>query len=518
MFSSVMTAVISGMNAKKVIVETDVSEGMPMFSMVGYLGSEVREAQERVRTAIKNLGYPLPVRRITVSLSPADLRKGGSGFDLPIALSVMAACGYIPCETLQGILVTGELGLDGKINGVRGVLEIASCAARFGCHTCIVPNDNLAEGSLVRDAEILGADDLRQVISYLCSGRKEILRKGTAPDMKILKMHRKDETDFSHLRGQQILRRASEIAVSGGHNLLLIGPPGSGKSMTAKCIRTIMPDMSMEEAVEVTRIYSIAGELDPATGLMTDRPFRAPHHSVTRSGMAGGGLWPRPGEISLAHRGILYLDELPEYSPDTLELLRGPLEDGRIVISRSSGSYLFPADFQLIASMNPCRCGFYPDRTKCRCTSADVKRYLSRISNPLLDRIDLCVEARQATFGEISGSDVKSREKEWESSGKVRSRVESVIRLQRERYRDEPFSVNARIPAKKTEIYCALGEREDKLMKMMYERLSLTGRSFFRILRVARTIADMEGSERILEKHLTEAAAYRMIDQKYWSL
>ena len=525
MFSSVITAAINGMNAYRVTVEADVSDGMPIFSMVGYLGAEVREAQERVRTAIRNMGFTLPAKRITVSLTPADLRKGGSGFDLPIALAVMAAGRMLPADKMEGIFAAGELGLDGSVNGIHGALEMVSRAASFGCHTCIIPADNLMEVSLLSEPRVLGAHNLSDVLRYL-KGETGCLTASVpiSPEkFYTLLPGQAYDTDFANLRGQKLLRRAAEIAVGGGHNLLLIGPPGAGKSMAARCIRTIQPSMTLEEVTEVTRIYSIAGALEHSDGPVVLRPFRAPHHTISSAGMAGGGSWPRPGEISLAHQGILYLDELPEFSTETIELLRGPLEDGRIIISRKSGSFEFPARVQLIASMNPCKCGYFPDRTKCRCSQRDVRKYLSRISQPLLDRIDMCMEVRQATYAEISGmldSDGSEgkEQAEREGSDRIRKRVELVRKRQQERYIQEDFSINACIPSEKIRIYCPLGKEEEKLMEEMYESFALTGRSYYKILRVARTIADLEGAENIGIRHLREAAVYKMIDRKYWSL
>ena len=516
MFCSVVTASISGMEACKVVVEADVSDGMPVFNMVGYLSAEVREAQDRVRTAIRNIGFTMPVKRITVSLTPADLRKGGAGFDLPIAVCVMAACGLLPAEELDGILMAGELGLDGRIRPIRGILSMVSRASQFGCHTCIVPIENLQEASVCGGVRVLGAGALQDVFAYMTGMDETALAEGGPLDLQALLAAGESafDVDFSDLRGQQMLRRALEVAVSGGHNLLLIGPPGAGKSLAARCVRTILPSMDLEEAIEVTRIYSIAGELAPGEGLKVVRPFRTPHHSVSAAGMAGGGIWPRPGEISLAHRGILYLDELPEYHPETLELLREPLEEGRIVISRNAGSYTFPAQFQLIASMNPCKCGYYPDRNRCRCTPNESRRYLSHISQPFLDRIDMCMDVKQASYEEISGRE-KSR---TPSSAEVRARVEKARQIQARRFADEDFLINAQIPSRRIGTYCALGKEEEAMMEQMYESFSLTGRSYMKILRVARTIADMADEEAISADHLAEAFTYRMIDRKYWGM
>ena len=523
MYSQVISAAICGLQAYKVTVEADVSGGLPVFSMVGYLSSEVREAQDRVRTALKNIGLDLPLGRITVNLAPADLRKEGSGYDLPIAMAVLAAAGIIPQERLQGILFTGELGLDGRIEPVRGVIEIVSRAEEFGCSCCIVPVGNLYEGSVLGQGQVFGAATLRDVISFLLYGT---VLQSEVPDIAGMRLaqEEKEFRDFSDIRGQKALKRAAEVAVSGGHNLLIIGPPGSGKTMTAQRIPSILPRTTLEEALEITRIHSIAGTLPEDIGLMLGRPFRAPHHTISRAGLAGGGRSPRPGEISLAHRGVLYVDEVPEFPAQTLEILRQPLEDKQITISRNNGNYTFPADFQLIASANPCRCGYFPDRKKCTCNPLDVKRYIGRISRPLLDRIDMCVEAQEMSFAEMYRKgdtaftempDGKEESRE-ETSAVIRSRVEKVRAIQRERFKGSSSLTNAGMSSAQIEQFCALGEEEEKLMEEIYAKLQLTGRGYYKLLKVSRTLADMDGQENITCDHLAEAVSYRMINQKYW--
>ena len=511
MYCQVISAAICGLQARRVMVEADVRTGMPMFSLIGYLSAEVKEAEDRVRTALKNSGIELPLAKITVNLAPADLRKEGSCFDLPIAMAVLAASGIIETEKLSGILFAGELGLDGRLEPVRGVIEMVSKADTFGCSTCIIPCANLTEGSVLRKGTVLGARSIREVIDYFTSG-KELHKGETDPQHTRQEPGTRSDRDFSMIRGQEVLKRAAEVAVAGGHNLLIIGPPGSGKTLTAQCIATILPKTSMEEAIEITRIHSIAGTLPPDTGLMTGRPFRAPHHTITPSGLAGGGHNPRPGEISLAHRGILFADEIPEFRQDTLEILRQPLEDKKITISRLFGNFTFPADFQLIASANPCKCGYYPDRKRCRCTPYEIKRYLNHISQPLLDRIDMCVEAGEISFEEITGT----AGPDGDSSAVIRERVEAVRRIQKERFRNEGCMTNAGMKTEEIEKYCVLGEDEKNLMEKVFHKLQLTGRGYYRLLKVARTLADMEGKERICCDHIAEAVAYRMIDQKYW--
>lgn len=580
MFSTVLSAAIDGMSGRKVCVEADVSDGLPTFVMVGYLASETREASERVRSALRNSGLSLGIRHITVNLAPASLRKQGSGFDLAIAVALLTAAGIIPEESSKGVLFIGELGLSGILNPVRGVLEIVSGAADYGCDTVIVPRKNLAEGSVIRDIEVLGAETLVQVVHFLLarglrqrtagrerdgllgmsnlseavkwsvlaeedtrktrpeedSGGTDIqlpfsgkgaespginmsmqgdLEPGTlyreSVDIGKIRraQRRKMKEDFSQIKGQKLLRRASEIAVAGFHNLLMIGPPGAGKTMTAHCLPTIMPEMSDAEVLEVSKIHSIAGKLPPE-GLLTVRPYRSPHHTITTAALCGGGTPPGPGEVSLAHRGILYLDEFPEFERDTIETLRQPLEDRKINIARVSGSVSFPAGFMLVASMNPCKCGYFPDRSRCSCTNAEVRRYLSKISMPLLDRIDLCVEARRVEYDELVAQPAE------ENSAKIRRRVTKAIRAQRERYRGTPYLFNSDLTAEGVRQYCSLSEEEEAMMKKFYDSMSLTARSYGRILKVARTIADLAGEEQILPDHLMEAIQFRAVDRKYW--
>ena len=414
MYSKVLSGTLHGVEGRLITVEADVNEGLPVFNMVGFLSSEVREASDRVRTALKNSGYLFPPKRITVNLSPADVRKEGSAFDLPISIALLAAYGYIPVEELKEILFIGELSLNGDVRGVRGILPIVDYARKQGIRTVILPYDNRREASFIPDMEIFGAKDLRQVVEHLLQNNHMV------PETA----HRKEEavsdsfcTDFADVKGQKILKRATEIAVTGMHNILYLGPPGAGKSMMAKRIPTIMPELSYEESIELTKIYSVGGLLNPEEGLVRKRPFRMPHHSITAQALIGGGKNPRPGEISMAHHGVLFLDEFLEFQKNIMEMLRQPLEDGKVTISRLQGSYTFPCEFMLVAAMNPCPCGFYPDLSKCHCTKPQIDRYLKKISQPMLDRIDMNISVKKLDYWELYG------DQEEECSATIKQRV-----------------------------------------------------------------------------------------------
>lgn len=507
-FSVVLSAVIEGLHVEPVYVETDISNGLPMFHMVGYLSSEVKEASERVRTALHNSDIRIPPKKIVINLAPATVRKKGASYDLPIALSLLAALGEIGTDRLRETMVIGELSLDGRIREVPGVLPIVMEAKSLGCRKCIVPRGNAAEGALVEGMEVLGVEDLRQAVSYL-AGEVEILPEENG-GWKHHKTSPPDLVDFSDIRGQRAVKRAVEVAVSGGHNILFIGPPGSGKSMVAQRIPTILPPPVMEESMEITKIYSVLGLVDKEHPLITGRPFRSVHHTVTKSALAGGGLIPVPGEISLAHGGVLFLDELAEFSKPVLEVLRQPLEEGKIHINRVHGNYVFPSDFILAAAMNPCPCGNYPDLSKCSCTPWEIQKYLGKISQPFLDRIDICVEAPRIQYTDLS------QKGEEESSKQIRDRVIKARLLQQKRYEGTGILTNSMLGVKELEKFCHLREEERGLMKQAFEALNLTARTYHKILRVARTIADMDGRESIESADLKEAISYRTVDKKYW--
>ena len=510
MFCRVNSIGISGMEGYQVRVEVDVSNGLPGFSMVGYLGSEVREARDRVLTAIKNSGFQCPPRKITVNLSPANIKKEGTAFDLPIAVGVLGAYGWISTDELRQVVIAGELGLNGEVKGIRGALTMAGSAGEMGMTHFFLPEINRREGQAAGGIPVTGVSCLRELTDLLNRGEKDWNRLKQEEEESW--REEKPEVDYQDIVGQPLLKRAAEIAAAGMHNLLLMGPAGTGKSMTARRIPTIMPPMTMGERREISKIYSICGLLPDGQPLIGARPFRSPHHSATVQAIAGGGRGPRPGEVSLATGGVLFLDELPEFPRSVIELLRQPLEDRSIVVARVSGAYRFPADFMLVAASNPCPCGFYPDRSRCHCSENQVRRYLNRISRPILDRMDLIAEAGLIPYEEIAARG----ERKEESSAVIRHRVEAAWEIQKERFRGTEIRFNSRMGHRELEEFCALGSREERLMRRIYESEEMSGRGRDRLLKVARTIADLEGGGPIQENHLMEAAGYRSGVRRYW--
>lgn len=504
MYSIVSTAIIHGIQSIPVSVEADVSDGMPVFEMVGFLASEVQEARERVRTALKNCGYVLPPKHITINFTPANIRKSGSGFDLPVAVAVLTAFGYIRQEMVGEYFVAGEVGLNGKVQPVNGILPMVAEAKERGMKKCMVPWGNAGEAALVSDMQVFAVKNLSDAVNVL-NGNGECF--DTLYNIEEMQM---EILDFADVNGQVLVKRACETAVSGMHNLLFVGPPGAGKTMIAERIPGILPPLNAKERMELSEIYSVCGLLEHKKGLMRERPFRAPHHTITPQGLAGGGAVPKPGEISLAHKGILFLDELTEFQRETLEILRQPMEEKKICIARLNASYEYPADFMLVAAMNPCKCGYYPDMQRCTCTPAAIDRYLRKVSRPLLDRIDICVEVPQVRFRDLYNTGKSEKTEE------IRARVVRTQEIQKMRYRGENFCFNSHIPSSRIFEYCKLEKKQEIYMEQMYDKLNLTARTYHKILRVARTLADMDESEQIKMSHLNEALCYRNIDKKFW--
>lgn len=523
MLSRMISGALQGVSAYLVCVEVDMASGLPGFNMVGSLSPEVRESRERVGVALKNVGINMPPRRITVNLAPADRKKEGTAFDLPIAVGVLEAMEMLPPGAAENILFLGELGLDGGLKKTRGVLPIVREAAAQGVAQCVVPRANAMEGAVIPGIKVRGAENIVEVMGFLMEqgrGGKETLpvfsvdtgslfpgpgESGTATG----EPGGKGDLDFSQVAGQEQARRAAEIAAAGFHNLLMTGPPGAGKSMIAKRIPGILPPLTLEESLEVTSVVSVAGLMKEGEALVRERPFCAPHHTISQAALIGGSMVPRPGIISLAHRGVLFLDELPEFQRASLDALRQPLEERQVNISRTGGNVTYPSDFMLVCAMNPCPCGYYPDANRCRCTETQVRKYMSRVSGPILDRIDLCVELSAVDYGSL-----KNR-RAGESSAAVRKRVEKARKVQKARFAGTECRFNGDISAADVEKYCPLGAEEEACMERLYASLRLSARAYHRILRVARTVADLEGAERIGVEHLMEASFYRP-SVEYW--
>lgn len=513
MYSTVMTGALQGVSAYLVSVEVDVSPGLPTLNLVGSLCQEVREAKERVCVALRNAGIHLPAGRITVNLSPANRRKEGTAFDLPIAVGLLAAMDRIPGKRVENTLFLGEVGLDGEIKGVSGVLPIVREAAAWGVGQCIVPAANVWEGALISGIAVRGAASLQELVAFLLSegGEGEALLPVVKLDVGKLFQEKASEKalDFSEVNGQESAKRGAEIAAAGFHNLLMVGPPGAGKSMIAKRIPGILPPLTLEESLEVTSVFSVAGLLREGETIVTKRPFQSPHHSVSLPALVGGSTIPKPGMISLAHRGVLFLDELPEFQRAALDSLRQPLEEREVHIARMNGTVTYPSNFMLVCAMNPCPCGFYPDRNRCRCTEPQIRRYMGRVSGPILDRIDLCVELQTVDIASLRNS------KKSESSERIRERIVVAREIQKRRFQGTKYQFNGDIEAADMEKFCALGEKEQQYMEQLYRSLNLSARAYHRILKVARTIADLADTEEITVEHLLEASFYRPA-QEYW--